>query len=383
MNGEGAGRREADRTAAGDGRNIDPQVGILEGEGSEQAVPKDRAAQEGAAPYGVWDRLPTPRPDDRDVTYYDRPAIKEPVWIWAVPTYFYVGGTAGAAAVLGAATQIAGGEDLRGLVTRCRRIAALGDMVGTGLLVYDLGRPGRFLNMLRVFRPTSPMSVGSWVLAASTPMTSSSARLANAHGWRRTAGDLAGLGAGLAGMPLAGYTAVLLSNTAVPVWQGTRRSLPVLFVASAMSGAASLLDLMDLGAREERVVRRFGILGRVAEMGAMLAVEREAGQVERVGRSLHEGVSGALWKAAKGLTAASLLASVLPGRTRGKRAASGVLGTVGSLALRFAVFHAGKSSARDPRATFHQQRLGHGAAEVTGRPAIAAGRALGIPTSKL
>ncbi|MDQ4129730.1 MAG: hypothetical protein M3133_01860, partial [Actinomycetota bacterium] len=69
-------------------------------------------------------------------------------------------------------------------------------------------------------------------------------------------------------------------------------------------------------------------------------------------------------------TAASLLISLLPGSKRPKRIASGLLGTVGSLSLRFGVFYAGPRSARDPRATFHQQRAGYGAAEVTRTAAV-------------
>jgi formate-dependent nitrite reductase membrane component NrfD len=365
---ESPGREEAARSQAGDGRNIDPGIGILEGEGADQAVPRRREAAEGAVPYEVWEQLPS-RPDG-EVTYYDRPAIKEPVWIWAVPAYFYAGGVAGASAVLGAAVQVAGGEDLRELAVRCRRVAAVAGAVGTGLLIYDLGRPARFLNMLRVFRPSSPMSVGSWVLAAAGPLTAGSALLAHRRGLLRRLGDLAGVGAGVVGMPQVGYTAVLLSNTAVPLWQGTRRTLPALFTASAASSAASFLELLDLSDAEERVVHRFGLGGKVAEMAAMAAVEREAATVEEVARPLREGVSGAMWKAARGLTAASLIVSLIPGRRRGKRVLSGLLGTAGSLAVRFAVFHAGKASARDPRATFRQQRGGHGAAEVAGRAAV-------------
>jgi formate-dependent nitrite reductase membrane component NrfD len=371
VSGDESGRREAERTSPGDGRNIDLEVGILEGEGSDQEVPRDRVGAQGSVPYDVWGQVPAQRTRQRaEITYYDRPVLKEPVWIWAVPAYFYVGGTAGAAAVLGGAVQATGDENLRDLVVRCRRIAAAGDALGTALLIYDLGRPARFLNMLRVFRPTSPMSVGSWVLAASAPLSSAAAALATSDGSLRTVGDLAGLGAGIVGMPLTGYTAVLLANTAVPVWQAARRSLPVLFTASAMSSAASMLDLMDLGEREERVVRRFGLAGKLAELAAMMAVERDANRLERVGFPLRQGLGGTLWRASKLLSGASLTLSLLPGRSRGKRTLSGLVGTAGSLALRFAVFHAGKASARDPRATFHQQRAGHGAAETTGRPAV-------------
>lgn len=368
MSEHGAGREEAARTHGGDGRNIDPEVGILEGEGSQQVVPSDRASVEGAVPYSVWALEPTRRRDD--ATYYDRPVIKEPVWIWAVPAYFYVGGAAGAAAVLGAVAQTADRKGFAGLVKRCRWIAAAGTATGTALLIYDLGRPARFLNMLRVFRPTSPLNVGSWILAAAGPLAAGSAVLADRNGRLRRLGDIAGAGAGLLGGPLAGYTGVLLSNTAVPVWQAPRRTLPVLFVSSAASSAASLLDLTHLDEREHRVAERFGAVAKVVDLAATVAVEREAARVERVSRPLREGLSGALWKAAKMSTAASLVLSVLPGTSRGKRIASALLGTGGALALRFAVWHAGTVSARDPRATFHMQRGGHGAAEVTGRAAV-------------
>ena len=40
------------------------------------------------------------------------------------------------------------------------------------MLVLDLGDPLRFHHMLRVFKPSSPMSLGTWSLAAySLPLT--------------------------------------------------------------------------------------------------------------------------------------------------------------------------------------------------------------------
>lgn len=344
---------------AGDGRNIDPALGLLAGEGSAQRVgPRQEgqpAGQQGAEP---WRELPSRSFGGPEPTYYGRPVLKEPVWIWAVPLYFYAGGTAGAAAVLGGAAQAAGGPAARGLVARCRWTAALGATAGSALLVYDLGRPERFLNMLRVFRPTSPMSVGSWVLAAFSSLTMGAALLAGRRGRLHRLGDFAGYGGALLGLPLAGYTAVLLANTAVPVWQASRRSLGALFIGSAASGAASLLGLMPLAAREERIVHRFGAAGKVAELAAMSAVEHEAGRVAEVGRPLRAGLSGGLWQAARLATAASLALSLLPGGSRRRRVAAGLLGTAGAIGLRFAVFHAGKASARDPRATFRQQRAG-------------------------
>src|SRR5206468_6494996 len=136
-------------------RTLDLSVGALEGEASGQLVPRERAPTEGAAPFELWREVPSHATvTGAAPTYYERPVLKEPAWIWAVPAYFYAGGAAGAAAVLGATAQAFGRTEHDGLIRRCRWIAAVGGAVGTGLLVYDLGRPERFLNMLRVFRPT-------------------------------------------------------------------------------------------------------------------------------------------------------------------------------------------------------------------------------------
>jgi formate-dependent nitrite reductase membrane component NrfD len=338
---------------------------------------------EGMTPVEVWGSVPSQDagmgPTAPEPTYYGRPLLKQPVWIWAVPAYFFTGGIAGAAAVLGAVAQASGGVELEGLITRCRWIAATGTAVGTGLLIHDLGRPERFLNMLRVFRPTSPLNVGSWVLAAAGPLTVGSAVLSGADGAAGTIGDAAGYAAGVVGLPLAGYTAVLVSTTAVPVWNETRRSLPTLFVASAVTGAASLLQLLDLNSRGHSIARRFAVTGAVADLAAGMSVERAAARVEGMGTSLHEGLAGSLFRAAKTLTAGSLAINVLPGRARWKRSLAGILGMLGSIATKFAVFYAGQASARDPRASFRQQRSGHGAAEVTGRGAVTGPGARVVP----
>jgi formate-dependent nitrite reductase membrane component NrfD len=330
-----------------DGRHIAPDLGLLAGEGSQQRIETTTEAYPSRT--FVWRDLPSHSFEDDQPTYYGRPVLKEPVWIWTVPVYFYVGGTAGASAVLAAAAHTLNDGELDGLVKACRWVAAVGGAVGSGLLIYDLGRPERFLHMLRVFRPTSAMSLGSWVLAAAASATLGSALLANRDGFLGRLGDLSGYVAALFGMPLSGYTAVLLGNTAVPVWSAARRSLPHLFIGTSVSGLASLFGLLPLGLepQEQRIVERFGTVGKVVDLAAMAVVEREAG---RAGSAFKEGVSGALWTAARILTGASLALSLLPRGNRAKRFTSGLLGTAGALALRFAVFHAGKASARDPRA---------------------------------
>ena len=298
---------------------------------------------------------------DADVTYYGRPLLKEPVWIWAVPLYFYSGGAAGAAAALGAAAQSANADELRGLITRCRTIASAGTLIGSALLIYDLGRPSRFLNMLRVFRPSSAMNLGSWLLAGASSLSAGSAMFARSRGLGRWLGNAAGVGAGLFGLPVSGYTAVLLSDTAVPLWQTTRTTLPALFVASSMSSAASLLEFMELSETEEAIVRRLDLAAGTAELAAAVLVQKQASETPEVGRALEEGLGGALWKTSTVLSAASLGLTLLPGRGRFKGILGALLGTAGGLAVRFAVFHAGKASALDPKATFAGQRAGYGA----------------------
>ena len=298
--------------------------------------------------------------DPGERTYYGRPVLKEPTWIWSVPAYFFAGGAAGGAAILGAAAQAVDGDGLHGLVKRCRWIAAAGGAAGAVFLIVDLGRPERFLNMLRVFRPTSPMSVGSWVLAGAAPLAAGSALLADAPGLLGAAGDAAGYGAGALGLPLAGYTAVLLSNSAIPVWQATRTSGPPLFVASAITAAASLLQLMDLSDRERAAVRRFAVVGAASELAAGFALDRQASSVEQVAKALRHGAAGALLRGAKALTAATLVLTLVPGRSRWRSRAAGLLGTAGAVCAKFGVFHAGRASAADPRATFAAQARASG-----------------------
>ncbi len=335
------------------GRNINQQLGILQGEGSQQvplATRRDVELHSQAYPY-VPSRQQTDSP-----SYYDYPMLKQPVWIWSIPAYFYVGGVAGVSATLGAAVQLTAPEAMRSLVVKTRWIATVGGAVSAALLIHDLGRPERFLNMLRVFRVTSPMSMGSWILSAFSTFAGGAAVLPLGPKLFRPLAGVCGVLAGALGLGLSGYTGVLLAQTAVPVWKQTYRTLPVLFLASGTAAAASFLEFLPLNQQEARAVERFGIMGKAVELAAALTFESEANHLERVGRPLHEGLSGALWQASKVLTISSAVLSLLPGKGRAKRAIAGFLGSAASLCLRFGVFYAGKASARDPRASFEQQR---------------------------
>ena len=169
-------------------------------------------------------------------SYYDLPLLKPPVWTWEVPAYFFVGGAAGAAAVIGIAARITGADEK--LVRDARWIAAIGANLSTPLLIADLGRPERFLNMLRVFKPRSPLSVGVWTLVV---FGGSSTAVVIAP-WKPLRDLLAGVSA-LSGLAMATYTGVLLGATANPVWKEHVRTLPVHFAASALGSAVSLLEL--------------------------------------------------------------------------------------------------------------------------------------------
>ncbi|MDQ6750590.1 MAG: polysulfide reductase NrfD, partial [Actinomycetota bacterium] len=173
-------------------------------------------------------------------SYYGRPVIKEPVWTWEIPCYFFTGGLAGASATLGLAAGAAGNEQL----ARGAWLAAMAGIAASPpLLISDLGRPERFLHMLRMFKVTSPMSLGTWILSTSGPLTA----VATAHavlGRCARLAPLAKLGAGALGPALCTYTAVLVADTAVPAWHEARHELPFVFAGSAMASAGAAAALL-------------------------------------------------------------------------------------------------------------------------------------------
>jgi formate-dependent nitrite reductase membrane component NrfD len=357
-----------------DGRNVDPALGTLSGEGAQIEVRRP-PAEAFPAERKVAREMPSVLLDATAPSYYGLPMLKEHVWTWMIPAYFFVGGASGASSLLATTLELRRGPGWRRLGRRARWLGVIGTAISGGLLVVDLGRPTRFLNMLRVFRPSSPMNMGTWILSAAGASDGAAALFGGRRGILGAVGAIGRVVSGLVGMPLAGYTAVLLSTTAVPVWQQSRKTLPLLFMFSGMASAASLLELLPVEPHEADVLRRYAIAGKVGALAATAAVHREAGRVPRVARPLRRGASGMLLTVGTALTAASLVASLWPGRSRNRRLLSGIGGVLGSLAMRFAIVHAGTASARDPYASFEQQRAGLGAAEVTGPSAALRGAA--------
>ncbi len=295
------------------------------------------------------------------VTYYDLPLLKKSVWGIDIPLYYFVGGAAGAAMTLGAAIQLVcpncpATRDLRELSKTCHWIGIAGSTAGAALLIHDLGRPERFLQMMRVFRPTSPMNMGVWILGGAAPAAITTGLLINRKGIAGRIGEAAGYASGIFGMGLAGYTGVLVANSAIPILQDARRWMPVLFAASAMSAAAGLIELFHQRSRAHRVVRLFGAVGRAAELAAAEMVVRSASDTPRVSLPLRTGPTGLLWKSASALTAAGLVLSLLPRRPKRVARLAGGLAAAGSLCLRLAVHYASQVSAGDARASFERQR---------------------------
>ena len=282
-------------------------------------------------------------------SYYGRPVLKEPVWKAEIPIYFFTGGLGGASSVLSLVARVAGNELL---ARRSIQIASAADAVSPPLLISDLGRPERFLNMLRVYKVTSPMSVGSWILAYSSAASSVSAFL-NTIGRLRRVSELARTAAAFSGAPLAIYTATLISDTAIPVWHEARRELPFLFGSSAVAsaGAASAIAVPPA---EAGPARRLAVGGVLLENALFRLMEKRLGMV---GEPYSTGEAGKFKRIATGctLSGAALLATA-GRRSRLMAVTGGALVLAGEAAVRWSVFKAGFQSARDPKYVVEPQR---------------------------
>jgi formate-dependent nitrite reductase membrane component NrfD len=282
-------------------------------------------------------------------SYYGRPIVKEPVWNPEIPLYMFTGGLAGASAVLHGLAKVSGNEPL---ARSALFIGAASDTLNPVLLIKDLGRPERFLNMLRMFKVTSPMSVGSWILflQSGSSITSATLELLGVLKPIRVAGEAVAF---LAGPALATYTGALLANTSIPVWSEARDELPWLFgtSAAASAGAAAAIFTPTEAAGP---ARRAAVAGVAAELGVMQLMEHRLGFV---GEVYGKGQAGRLSKLSKACTVAGAALLATSGkRSRTAAVTGGALVLAGELALRWSVFKAGFQSARDPRYTVLPQK---------------------------
>src|SRR5438105_7543447 len=219
------------------------------------------------------------------LSYYGRPIIKEPVWKNEIPLYFFTGGLVGASDLLALGARMSGNDRLR---VSASASAAVGMAASPYLLIKDLGRPLRFLNMLRVVKVTSPMSVGTWIFSAESTATGIAAAC-RLFGVLPRVRATAQVLAGLIGPAQATYTGALVAQSVVPAWHEARRELPVVFAASAAAsagGAAAILTPPE----HAGPARRLGIIGGVAELAATKLMEQRLGKL--VGSVYHQGDAG-------------------------------------------------------------------------------------------
>ncbi|MEU7058034.1 NrfD/PsrC family molybdoenzyme membrane anchor subunit [Streptomyces sp. NPDC046197] len=290
-------------------------------------------------------------PEAEFSSYYGKPVLNKPTWkALDIAGYLYLGGLAGASSLLAAGGQATG----RPALARVAKLGAAGAIsLSLAALVHDLGRPARFINMLRVFKPTSPMSVGSWLLAAYAPLTMAAAATDVARRYRLV-GSAATAAAAALGPAVATYTAVLLSDTAVPSWHEGYRQMPFVFAGSGATAAAGLA-LVAAPATQTGPAQRMAVLGAALELGSFQLMKRRMGLVAE---PFEEGRPHKLLRAAEVLTASGAALAAVAGRrwSRALAVAAGAALLTGSAALRFGVFHAGVASAEDPRYTVVPQR---------------------------
>jgi len=283
--------------------------------------------------------------------YYGIPLLKEPAWTWEIPLYFFVGGAAGAAAAVAAIADYTGAD--RKLVRDARWIAAAGAVISPVLLITDLGKPSRFLAMLRVFKPQSPMSVGVWTLlgfssAASATIFAQSLSDRYGPSFPVRVMEQAGQAASLAlGLPFSNYTGVLIGATTIPAWNQNAGDLPMHFGMSGLGAAVGLLELM--GHRKSRALELLGLGAALFECWEGFRIEARKNPALD---PLKHGSSGTLTRIGGVLSgpvpAALRLLDVFAGPRSGSlRKAAALSAVAGSLLTRIAWIHAGHVSARD------------------------------------
>lgn len=297
-------------------------------------------------------------PDATFTSYYGRPVVKASPWQDDIPAYLFLGGLAAGSSLLAAGADLTGRVSLR----RSGRIGALTAITLSFIaLVHDLGKPSRFVNMLRVAKPTSPMSMGTWLLTAYGPAAgiAGAAELAPflplprwARLLLRVLARPAGLGAAAMAPGIASYTAVLLADTATPAWNAARREMPFVFVGSA-AAAAGGLGMVAAPLHDASPARRLALLGVATEISAEHVMEKSMGLAAE---TLHAGRAGDVLRAGKVFTGLGGLGTVLGARSRVVSAVAGAALLAGSVCTRFAIFEAGQASARDPKYTVVPQR---------------------------
>lgn len=331
-------------------------------------------------------------------SYYGRSIVKAPPWGDEIAIYLFLGGLAGGSSLLGLGAQFSDRPGLR-IATRLTAITATA--AGGAALVADLGRPERFLNMMRVFKISSPMSLGTWILSGfgvgSGVLTA--IEVDRLTGLRLPLGPLrrilhafetpAALESALFATPLAAYTGALLGDTAVPTWNAAgRNGLSFVFVSSAAMAAGGV-GMALAPVRETGPARLLALAGAAGDVIGMDRMKKGMHPAEvdpledgEPGRKLHRAekllIAGAVGTAAVEVGARVFAKKVAQGAGAGgvgtggagsssrswkTRAALRALSVVSGAAVaaasaytRFGVLEAGIESTKDPRHVVEPQR---------------------------
>lgn len=339
-----------------------PQPPIGESRTAGSRPPYGRLKQEG-------DHALPARPYEGQ-TYYDQPALKRSHWGHLVSAYFFVGGVAGGAQILSQIADVLGDEDDRAVVRNGRYLALVGSAVSPVLLIADLHRPWRFLNMLRIVRTTSAMSLGAWTLTVFGTLSGATAAAQvledrTGHGGFRVLGRVTGIPAALSAAVLATYTGTLLAATSTPLWAAGGRLMPVLFGSSAMSTATAALVLAEHRRHRSASLPKLEQVALAA--GAVEAVAAKAldarWRQEQLAGPLDEEPTRTAYRVgfhALGLLAPLAVHGLMALTGRRPRAASTLAATAtlaGGYLLRHVMISAGNRSAQRPRDYFRTARL--------------------------
>ena len=313
---------------------------------------RERARMNGAVSGRGVDIAGGPIP--RKAGYYGEMVVRPPVWTWEIPVYFFVGGLAGMSAVIAAAAAFCHHLDI---ARTALIVAVAAAIISPILLILDLGRPRRFINMLRVFKPQSPMSMGAWILVAFSACVMPALIALELHVRGAVPGPMdttiriitAGVltGSAITGALLATYTGVLIGATTIPAWFSHHIMLPIHFGTAGLGSAAGVLELLGYRIAALNVIGFFAAAVETVVVITLLVNRR--GDADR---ALRNSSSGLLLHVAELLTGPFPLVlralSFIP--------LAAISFVVGSMLSRFGWIWAGRISGRDPEAVFASQR---------------------------
>jgi Polysulphide reductase, NrfD len=294
--------------------------------------------------------------------YYGHGVVKPPTWTWEVALYFFVGGISGVSSVIAFVGHLFHADPA--MLRVALWIAMVGTVLCPVLLISDLGRPTRFLNMLRVFKWRSAMSMGSWILSGFGGFAFLALVINELIHYGIQIPFLPLLQwpveffSAVTGLLLASYTGVLLGATAIPVWHENRLLLPAHFLTSGLGGSAAILELSGFLLPVTQVI---GFMAAGLETVVGIILELRHG---RVSAPLHHGKSGITMRVAGTLEGPiALLIRILWHSHASARYAAAICFLLGSASSRYAWIWAGRTSAHDPSGLFEEQHAAMAAAK--------------------